>query len=123
MLLHWTLRFNFWSRRDSLGVAEVVDEVSKHFTGARCSFSNGFLRGFAQLPKYIYLKDCLPFWGNRKPLIDFWEGTREVLKGFPGKLLVFSSPCLSDGAESQDSLGWKGPWKLMSLNGIDVINP
>lgn len=89
MLLYWTLCFNFWSHRDSMVVAEVVAEVSKHFTGSKHSFFNGFLHGFTQLPKYVYLKDYLPFWGNHKPLIDFWEGTHEVLKVFHGKLLWF----------------------------------
>lgn len=67
-----------------------VDEVSKHFTGSKHSFFNVFLQGFTQLPKYIYLKDCLAFSGNHKPLIDFWDGTHEALKllaDLPAKLL------------------------------------
>jgi len=73
-----------------MGFADVGDEVSKHIIGSNHSFFNVFLHRFTQMPKYIYLKDCLAFSGNHKRFFDFWEGIREVFKvlaGLPAKLL------------------------------------
>lgn len=65
-----------------MGVAELVAEIIKYFTGSKQSSCNLFLHRFTQLPAHIYLKDCLAFSRNHKPLTGFWEGAHEVLKLF-----------------------------------------
>lgn len=81
-----------------MGVAELVAEISKYFTGSKQCFFN-LLHRFTQLPAHIYLKDCLAFSRNHKPLTGFWEGTHEVLKLFADLSVVFSRPCPASAAQ------------------------